>query len=282
MSRPLHLTPPGSAEWVRLSTGHAATVTRPSVPRGTAVLVPGFTGSKEDFWPILDDLTAAGWAVCAIDQRGQMDSPGRSDAGYDLATLADDVRSIAADVISEIGQSGQPFHIVGHSLGGLVAAEAVRQGLRPTSLTLLCSGPGPLPDSRRGPLGALIAVLPDMPLDQVWTVIEQMERAAGNPAPPPEVAAFLRERFTASDPLALKGMAQLLLSVPDDIDALAATGVRTHVVYGADDDAWPLAEQDDMARRLGTTSMVIPRSAHSPAVEAPSATAALLDRLWST
>lgn len=281
MSRPLHLIPPGSAQRVLLPTGHAATATRPSEPRGTAVLVPGFTGSKEDFWPILDDLTAAGWAVYAIDQRGQMDSPGRSDAGYDLATLADDVRSIAAHVTTEPGRGEQPFHIVGHSLGGLVAAEAVRRGLRPTSLTLLCSGPGPLPDSRRGPLGALIAVLPDMPLDQVWTVIEQMERAAGNPAPPPEVSEFLRERFVASDPLALKGMAQILVSTPDEITALAATGVRTHVVYGAGDDAWPIAEQDAMATRLATTSIVIPDSAHSPAVESPEATAALLDRLWS-
>ena len=39
------------------------------------MLIPGFTGSKEDFLPILEPLAAAGRTVYAVDQRGQYQSP---------------------------------------------------------------------------------------------------------------------------------------------------------------------------------------------------------------
>ena len=40
------------------------------------LLVPGYTGSKEDFIAVLAPLAAAGHEVLAIDQRGQYESPG--------------------------------------------------------------------------------------------------------------------------------------------------------------------------------------------------------------
>ena len=45
----------------------------------TALLLPGFTGSKEDFVPLLDAIAAAGIGVLAIDLPGQYESrrPGR-------------------------------------------------------------------------------------------------------------------------------------------------------------------------------------------------------------
>ena len=53
---------------------------------GTALLVPGYTGSKEDFIPLLGPLAAAGRRVVAIDMRGQYQTPGPDDpAAYRLA-----------------------------------------------------------------------------------------------------------------------------------------------------------------------------------------------------
>ena len=46
--------------------------------RRPALLIPGFTGSKEDFIPVLQPLASAGRRVVAIDMRGQYQSPGRT------------------------------------------------------------------------------------------------------------------------------------------------------------------------------------------------------------
>ena len=45
--------------------------------RGVAVLLPGFTGSKEDFIPLLPLIAAAGYRVICYDQRGQYESAAR-------------------------------------------------------------------------------------------------------------------------------------------------------------------------------------------------------------
>src|SRR6201995_3871657 len=63
--------------------------------RQPAVLVPGFTGSKEDFLAILHQLGAAGRRVLAIDQRGQYQTPGPDDpAAYAIRELGADVAAI--------------------------------------------------------------------------------------------------------------------------------------------------------------------------------------------
>ncbi|HEY0808153.1 MAG TPA: alpha/beta hydrolase, partial [Pseudonocardiaceae bacterium] len=45
----------------------------------TAFLVPGFTGSKEDFAPLIDPISDAGIEVIAIDLPGQYESVGPDD-----------------------------------------------------------------------------------------------------------------------------------------------------------------------------------------------------------
>ena len=49
--------------------------------RRPALLIPGFTGSKEDFLPVLQPLASAGRRVVAIDMRGQYQSPGAHERG---------------------------------------------------------------------------------------------------------------------------------------------------------------------------------------------------------
>src|SRR2546428_2518034 len=63
-----------------------------TAPRHPALLVPGFTGSKEDFAPILLALAAAGHRAVSIDQRGQYESRGPDDpSAYSLDALATDL-----------------------------------------------------------------------------------------------------------------------------------------------------------------------------------------------
>lgn len=236
------------------------------------LLVPGFTGSKEDFRFVLEPLAAQGFRAVAIDQRGQHESPGVDDP------LAYAVPSLARDLLALIDELDAPVHLVGHSFGGLVARAAVIE--RPSaarSLTLLSSGPAALQGPRVELLPLLRPLLEQGGIvalaDTLDAVSAQLPAAQQRPA---EEAAFLRARFLRNHPTGLLAMADALVSEPDRVAELAATGVPTQVVYGEHDDAWPPAVQAEMAERLGAPAVVIAGAAHSPAVENP---AALVDAL---
>src|ERR1700712_2314527 len=91
--------------------------------RGTVLLVAGYTGSKEDFAPLLAPMADAGLRAVAIDQRGQFESPGPDDpAQYSIPLLADDVLTVVGLLGAE---TPGPLHLLGHSFGGLVTRAAV-------------------------------------------------------------------------------------------------------------------------------------------------------------
>jgi pimeloyl-ACP methyl ester carboxylesterase len=266
--------------------------TRGVTHRRPAVLIPGYTGSKEDFLPILEPLAAAGRTVVAIDQRGQYQSPAAPDrAGYSPEALAADVLAVAEAV-----GGGGSVHLAGHSLGGLVAREAVLG--RPAgflSLTLLGSGPGAIGGERSDALKQALAVLD--PTDGMQpddrTHLSGLVRQAWHDRDEPEaraqgtnehVLAFLKERRLRTCPVQLIVAARYLLTCRDRTDELAevvAAGLPALVVYGENDDAWLPAEQDQMARRLRAERTCIPGAAHSPAIDAPVTTSATLTNFWN-
>jgi pimeloyl-ACP methyl ester carboxylesterase len=233
------------------------------------LMVPGYTGSKEDFGPVLDMLAEAGYRITAIDLPGQMDSPGPAElASYTPLALS---RELAA-VVDEIGA---PVHLVGHSFGGLVTRAAViaRPELA-ADLVLMSSGPAALGGLRRQRIELLRPVLPQVGMAGLWQAMQATFAAEpGYQAPPPDVAEFLERRFFAGSPAMLQGMGEALISEPDRVAELVATGLRLLVMHGADDDAWPPVVQHEMAGRLGAEYVVVPGAAHSPAVENPAATA---------
>jgi pimeloyl-ACP methyl ester carboxylesterase len=241
------------------------------------LLVPGYTGSKEDFGPILDPLGDAGWCATAIDLPGQLDS--------DALPRPEDYRPdrlayVVNDVAAALGGS---VRLLGHSFGGLVARAAViAEPNRFASLVLLCSGPAQIGGMRRETMDRLDPVLADQGLPAVWTALQAA--LVGDPGyvvPPPDVAEFVERRFLAGAPAMLQGMADALRTEPDRVSELARTGVPLLVTHGADDDAWPPAVQQEMAQRLGAGYRVIPDAAHSPAVENPEATVSLLLEFWA-
>jgi pimeloyl-ACP methyl ester carboxylesterase len=244
----------------------------------TVVFVPGYTGSKEDFAPLLEPLAATGYRAVSMDQRGQFQSPGATDpVAYTVPGLAQDVLAVAEDL-------GAPVHLVGHSFGGMVGRAAVIA--RPelfASLTLVGSGPSAIGGERRQRIDLLEPVLASGGTAAVYALLEKYAEYADPtwPGTPPPLKRFLKRRFLASCDLGMKAMGDALRSEPDRVAELAATAVPVLVAYGEQDDAWPPPVQQAMAARLGAPVVMIPDCGHSPGVENPQALLRELTDFWA-
>ncbi|HEV2537493.1 MAG TPA: alpha/beta hydrolase [Streptosporangiaceae bacterium] len=305
MSTPSFLELPAGVRRTTIHTTRGAFAALEAVPasgvceRDAALLVPGYTGSKEDFIAILDLLADRSRQVVAIDMRGQFETEGaREPGGYAAAALG-------ADILAVMNETGAR-HLVGHSYGGLIGRETVlsQPDAGFASFTLMSSGPAALTGQRAGELRAMLAALgtedrpgdpaPDDPapddgeplepdalragIADIWRVhLEPQAVAAGVPAP---IVAFLGQRMLANDPVGLVLMARHMLAAPDRTAELARLDLPMLVIYGEDDNAWSPAAQETMAQRLGARRLCIPAAVHSPAVEAPATTASALTQFW--
>lgn len=250
--------------------------------RTTALLVPGYTGSKEDFAPMIDLISDAGFEVVAIDLPGQQDSQGPDDESlYRPGPLG----SVVAELTGKIAADGRRVLLLGHSYGGLVARAAVFAGAPVAGLTLMSSGPSELPaGERRTVLEVGEHVLAEQGVEGTQKLNELRSRQ--NPAYaalPQELKDFYRTRFLRSSAAALLGMSNGLREEPDQVAKLARTlrtsGTPCLVVCGDADDAWSPAVQRDMAERLDADFAVLPGVMHSPNTEAPQS---LVDTLLPT
>jgi pimeloyl-ACP methyl ester carboxylesterase len=248
-----------------------------SLPRGNVLLIPGFTGSKEDFAELLPLLAGSGWAAATYDQRGQFESPGRPDDDYTLSGFAADAVEVSAALFGR----DEEVHLVGHSFGGLVAATAAIEHEHAwASLTLMCSGPGGLQGDAAGDLLRAAEMATDQGLEALYRASAARDAQLGVAPPPAEIEEFLHRRYVANSPDGLAAIARLLVDTPDLTASLAALDLDVYVLRGENDDAWPHEVQDRLARDLGTTVVVVPAAAHSPAVEQPESTRDALVRLW--
>ena len=295
MSTPTSLELPDGVRRTTIHTARGPFAALEALPgsgvceRDAALLVPGYTGSKEDFLAILDLLADDSRHVIAIDMRGQFETASAEDpVGYAAAALGADIRAIM--------HATGARHLLGHSYGGLIGREAVLAGTGAefASFTLMSSGPGALTGPRARELRAMLATLgvdgradggrPDTAalragVAELWRAhLEPQAVAAGVPGP---IVAFLGRRMLGNDPEGLVVMAAHMLAAPDRTAELARQDqLPMLVIYGENDNSWSPAAQENMARRLGARRLCIPAAVHSPAVEAPATTASALTQFW--
>lgn len=273
--------PPYETRRLPTARGSFAVVDVPAAPgsdaKGTALLLPGYTGSKEDFTLLHGPLAARGYRSVAVDGRGQHESDGPDDeSAYALDELA-------RDVLAQVAALGERVHLVGHSLGGLIARRAVLLDHSPfRSLTLMASGPARISVSQEQRVRLLRDALAVMSMEECWRAILAMgpPEEVGGPARGIGGPELLRRRWLRTRPAQLLATGRQLCTEPDLVDRLAAVPLPFHVLSGSRDDTWPVADLDAMARRLNAHRSVIEGAEHSPNADRPEETARALADFW--
>ncbi|MFF8725111.1 alpha/beta fold hydrolase [Streptomyces sp. NPDC015171] len=288
MSRPSTFVPPPGARAYALRTerGEFAVVDAPVAdgvePRGVALLLPGFTGSKEDFNPLHIPLAERGYRTVAVDGRGQFESDGPV---ADEAAYAQE--ELARDVLAQAEAIGAPVHLLGHSLGGQITRAAVLLDHTPfRSLTLMSSGPAQISTSQQERVKLLRDALAVMSMAEVWEAIQAMEPPEETQTPSLDSGLDdrddLRRRWLCTKPAQLSATGRQLCTEPDRVAELAAVPLPFHVLSGSRDDTWPLPLLDEMAVRLRARRTVVEGAEHSPNTDRPAATARAIADFWDT
>lgn len=246
-------------------SGAIARVAMGSGERGRIVLVPGATGSKEDFTLMLPLLADAGYRAEAFDLAGQYESyragperlhPPRAHYDYDL---------FVDDLIAVLEDDTAPTHVVGYSFAGLVGQVTLSR--RPdlfASLTLLSTPPatgnvfrGIKHIGRLSPLASPHGGATLM----LWGIRNNLNGVS------PRRIAFVRERFALTRRSSVDDIVGLMMRMPDvarevrDAEVPLLSAVGSH-------DLWPTAQHRAYAQRIGARFAVYD-TGHSPCETTP-------------
>lgn len=248
--------------------------------RGTVLMLPGYTGSKEDFTLVLEPLAARGYRAVAVDGRGQHGSDGPAD---DESVYAQD--ELAKDVLAQARAFDAPVHLVGHSMGGQIARAAVLLDHTPfRSLTLVSSGAARISVSQEQRVTLLRDALTVMSMEECWEAILALgpPEEVGGPARGIGGPEQLRTRWLSTQPAQLLVTGRQLCAEPDRVAELAAVPVPFHVLSGSHDDTWPVPGLNAMARRLKARRTVVEGAGHTPMADHPAPTAQSLADFYDT
>jgi pimeloyl-ACP methyl ester carboxylesterase len=231
------------------------------------VLISG-GGAQLISWPgqFVDRLVAEGFRVVRFDNRDtglshRSGGPTDVDGGYAMEEMADDVMR----VLDTLGVPAA--HLVGHSMGGIVAQMAVLgHPQRVLSLGLLSTLPG---KDRRYVLHAdpVIAVPPRYPLEQLVQLSEQYAQADSNGRYDPQLAWHREAAIQAYErgyfPEGAIRQWSAMLRAPERTELLAAVTVPTLVFHGREDGSLHWSAAVEIAQAIpGSELQIHPDMGH--------------------
>jgi pimeloyl-ACP methyl ester carboxylesterase len=236
---------------------------QPGDPR--IVLVPGVTGSKEDFILMLPPLAAAGFHVLAYDMAGQYESHDAGPENLSPPRAHYDHDLFVADLIAILESTSGPAHVLGYSFAGTVVQIALTR--RPElflSLTLLSappqSGQGFRGVKRIGWVSGLASGRVGAAL-MIWGVERNFVHV------PPGRLRFVRHRFLQTRRASVADIISLMKRAPDLDSTIAAIRIPKLVAVG-EHDLWPIELHRALADSIGARLAAYP-TGHSPCETSP-------------
>ena len=251
--------------WFDVPSGRLAGLVQgdPSSPR--IVLVPGATGSKEDFILMLPTLAAAGFRVETFDLAGQYESWGAGPENLVPPRTRYDYELFVDDLVAVLEAGSTPVHLLGYSFAGVIASlVAIRRPELVASLTLLSSPPEPGQCFRGMKRVGWVTGLGSERLGataMIWGIRSNVIRV------PEDRLRFVKERFRLTRRSSVDNIIGLMRRTPDLRSSLAAIDVPKLVAVG-EYDVWPLSLHAEFARDIDAT-LAVYRSGHSPCEESP-------------
>jgi len=258
--------PPGTERTVfDAPSGPLARVALGPADGPRVVLVPGATGSKEDFVLMMPLLADAGFRVESYDLAGQYESWNAGPWNLDPPRAHYDERLFVDDLLAVLDDGAGDAHVLGYSFAATVAELALLE--RPdrfATLTLLSAPPEPGQAfrgvKRIGPISGLTSPRQGAAL-MLWGIRRNLNRV------PPGRLAFVRERFALTRRESVDDIIGLMMRTPDLRTRLAASPVPKLVAVG-EHDLWPRELHERFARQIGARFAVYP-TGHSPCETAP-------------
>ena len=228
------------------------------------VLIHGFTGGRIDWADVIDDL-AADRRVVAWDHRGHSDSTNTGDpASYTFDQLV-------ADAVAALDALGlDRFHLLGHSMGGIVAQRLVLEHPeRVESLILMDTLAEPSLVLPREWIDNTVAMGREQGMAAVADFMAgfTLSSSVAPEADRPRIAERNRHKLSNMDVEAFASLAEELRSFPSLLGRLPTITCPTTVLVGELDT--PLRDgSDNIAKAIpGAELVVIDGAAHCPQEE---------------
>lgn len=263
-----HATP----GWLPMDDGLALRMytwphTRAGDSRGTVLIVHGLGEHAARYAHVAAELNAWGFDVRAYDQYGHGESPGKRGTLTSNGRLLDDLAAVIDHLRAEAGVD-TPLVLLGHSMGGAVAARFVERGLQPVD-ALVLSSPA-LASGMRGWQKALARVLANLAPGITIGNGLPIERISHDAA---EVAAY-RQDPLCHDRVGGRMACFIDAAGPAAIAAAPAWRVPTLLLYAGDDHLVDAAGSRAFAEAAPpdvVTTQAFPRHYHELFNEADSA-----------
>lgn len=246
-------------------SGPLATLALGSPGNPRVLLVPGATGSKEDFVLMLPVLAAAGYYVLSCDIAGQYDSAAAGPENLTPPRAHYDYELFADDLIAMLDAEEGPAHVVGYSFAAIVAQLVFsRRPEKFRSLTLLSCPPEPGQSfrgvQRIGRFSARASPRVGAAL-MIWGIRLNVVHV------PPHRIRFVKYRFRFTRRSSVRDIFGLMQNAPDLRASLAAASLPKFVAVG-EHDLWPLELHRRFAQSIGARIAVY-RGGHSPSETSP-------------